>query len=82
MQEKNFVPMPTTAATHIQKTAPAPPWVTAMATPPMLPTPIVAASAVDRAWKWLMWPGSSGESYLPSVTAVACPMWSSGRKRT
>ena len=41
--------MPIRPTTHIQKIAPGPPRATAMATPPMLPSPTVADSAVDRA---------------------------------
>ena len=54
--------MPKTAVTTIQKTAPGPPTLTAMATPAMLPRPIVADSALDSAWKWEISPGSSGLS--------------------
>ena len=44
--------MPKKAATHIQKTAPGPPKQMAAETPAMLPVPIVAARAVQRAWNW------------------------------
>ena len=37
------------AATHIQNTAPGPPMTIAAATPAMLPVPIVAARAAQRA---------------------------------
>ncbi len=57
----NFELMPRNPATIIQKTAPGPPSPTATATPAMLPNPTVAESAADRAWKWLISPGSSGE---------------------
>ena len=40
--------------THIQNTAPGPPARMAAATPTMLPVPMVAASAVQRLWNWLM----------------------------
>ena len=40
--------------THIQKMAPGPPLMIAVATPTMLPVPMVAASAVQRLWNWLM----------------------------
>ena len=53
--------MPKKPTTHIQNTAPGPPRLMAMATPPMLPRPTVADSAADRAWKWLMAPGSPAE---------------------
>lgn len=49
VQVKNLVDMPTIAVTHIQNIAPAPPWVMAIATPAMLPTPTVAERAVVRA---------------------------------
>ena len=43
----------------------------ANATPPMFPRPTVAERAAERAWKWLMAPGSFGSSYPPKVTLVA-----------
>ena len=43
-----LVAMPTSAVIHIQNTAPGPPSATAVATPAMLPTPIVAASGSSR----------------------------------
>ena len=46
-----FVAMPKNAAIHIQKMAPGPPTFTAVATPTMLPVPMVAASATQRALK-------------------------------
>ena len=39
---------------HIQKMAPGPPLMMAVATPTILPVPMVAASAVQRLWNWLM----------------------------
>ncbi|SLH85032.1 Uncharacterised protein [Mycobacteroides abscessus subsp. abscessus] len=45
-----LVAMPTRPVHHIQNTAPGPPSAIAVATPAMLPTPTVAASAVDSAW--------------------------------
>ena len=62
--------MPKNPITHIQKSAPGPPPAMARATPPMLPSPTVAERAAERAWKWVMAPGSSGRSYLPRVTAT------------
>ena len=50
--------MPNRAATHIQKTAPAPPRVMAVATPTMFPVPIAPAKAVVIAWKAVMLPFS------------------------
>ncbi len=45
-----FEAMPTRPVTHIQNRAPGPPRPIAVATPAMLPTPTVAASAVVSAW--------------------------------
>ena len=39
---------------HIQKMAPGPPLRMAVATPTMLPVPMVPASAVHMLWNWLM----------------------------
>ena len=44
-----FVDIPKAAATHIQTRAPGPPVIIAVATPTILPVPIVPASAVMRA---------------------------------
>lgn len=44
-----FVNIPRSAEIHIQKIAPGPPIVIAVATPPMFPTPIVLAIAVHAA---------------------------------
>jgi hypothetical protein len=44
-----FVAMPKTPVSHIQSTAPGPPAAMAVATPTMLPVPMVAANAVVRA---------------------------------
>ncbi len=43
--------MPNSAASHIQKSAPGPPATTAVATPTMLPVPMVAERAVHKAPK-------------------------------
>ena len=65
--------MPKKAATHIQNTAPGPPMQMAAATPAMLPTPMVAASAVHSAWKGdmalpsLLWESTSRLNMLPMV---------------
>ena len=64
--------MPIRPATIIQKVAPGPPTLTAIATPAMLPRPTVAERAAVRAWKWLTSPLSSGLEYLPRVTSMAC----------
>ena len=56
-----FVAMPTSAVIHIQNTAPGPPSAIAVATPAMLPTPIVAARQVISAANGLTspWPSTS-----------------------
>ena len=46
-----FVAIPNKPAKNIQKTAPGPPRTMAVATPTILPVPIVAAEAVVNAWK-------------------------------
>ena len=46
-----LVDMPSRAVTHIQNTAPGPPETMAVATPPILPTPMVLAMAVQAAAK-------------------------------
>ena len=54
-----LVAMPKKAVIHIQNTAPGPPETMAVATPAMLPVPMVAESAVISAPKWLMSPSWS-----------------------
>ena len=67
MISQAFVDMPRQPETHIQKTAPGPPETMAVATPPILPTPIVLAMAVQAAanpdtdpwplpWRWNILP--------------------------
>ncbi len=65
VQVKNFVHMPSKPAIHIQKMAPGPPMLMAMATPAILPMPIVPDNADESAWKCGISPGSPGLSYLP-----------------
>ena len=48
---ENFVAIPKNAARIIQNKAPGPPAQTAVATPTILPVPIVALSAVHKAAK-------------------------------
>ena len=60
-----LVHMPTTPDTHSQNTAPGPPMAMAVATPAMLPTPTVDASAVATAW--------NGET-LPAAAWVGLPL--------
>ena len=54
-----LVAIPKMPVSHIQRTAPGPPAATAVATPTMLPVPMVAASAVVSAPKWLTSPSPS-----------------------
>ena len=81
VQVKNLVAMPARAQTHIQKTVPGPAVWMATATPAMLAMPIVLARALLSAWKWVTWPVSVGESYLPARIFSACPMYRKGIRR-
>lgn len=63
--------MPNTPVSHIHSTAPGPPSETAVATPTMLPVPMVAASAVVSAPKWLTSPSPS--RVRRSESRIACP---------
>ncbi len=67
--------MPSRPQTIIQKVAPGPPMVTAMATPAMLPSPTVPETAEVRAWKWFTSPGASFWSYLPRTSLRALGRW-------
>jgi len=64
-----FVAMPTSAVIHIQNTAPGPPSAIAVATPAMLPTPIVAARQVIRAANGLTSPCPSTSPTRPRQTS-------------
>ena len=46
--------MPSHAVTHIQKTAPGPPMLMAVATPAILPVPTRLAKPVANAWNELI----------------------------
>lgn len=61
--------MPKKAASHIQKRAPGPPSLMAVATPTMLPVPTVAARAVQRALKESMSPSPLFRAKKMSVSA-------------
>ncbi len=65
--------MPSRADTHSQKIEPAPPRVTAVVMPAMLPVPTVAASAVVRAWKGVTSPSLASclSNILPMVFFMA-----------
>ncbi len=76
-----FVAMPNTPVSHIQSTAPGPPAATAVATPTMLPVPIVAARAVVRAPNWLTSPFPSDER--PREIRIPLPiyLWMNRRRK-
>lgn len=63
--------MPTQAVSHIQKTAPGPPSVMAVATPAMLPVPMVAAKAMESAPKGVACPCAPGSAARPRHSAVS-----------
>ena len=65
-----FVAMPSTPVSHIQSTAPGPPRLTAVATPTMLPVPIVAASAVVSAPNGLTSPAAPFSGVTDNLIAV------------
>ena len=66
-----FVAMPRTPVSHIHSTAPGPPRLTAVATPTMLPVPIVAASAVVRAANGLTSPSAPFSAVTDRRMAVS-----------
>ncbi len=72
--------MPTNAATHIQKSAPGPPILMAMATPEILPKPTVEAMADINACLEVISPGANLSSYFPFKSSIACPILVSGTK--
>ena len=66
--------MPRTPDTQSQKRAPGPPSAIAVATPAMLPTPTVEASAVATAWNGVTLPSPSpGLRSFPSTSPSAVP---------
>ena len=70
----NLVHMPSTPDTHSQNSAPGPPIEIAVATPAMLPTPTVDASAVATAWNGETSPGPAAFCVsLPSTSRSAKP---------
>ena len=66
-----LVAMPNTPVSQHQKTAPGPPRVTAVATPMMLPVPMVAAKAVASAPNWLTSPLAAVSDLTDSRMAVS-----------
>ena len=67
--------MPNTPVSHIHRTAPGPPDMIAVATPTMLPVPIVADSAVHKAPNWEMSPSASGSRVTESLIARGSFLW-------
>ena len=65
-----FVAIPKSPVSHVHSTAPGPPIETAVATPTMLPVPIVAARAVARAPNWLMSPAPESSLVTDSLIAL------------
>ena len=65
-----FVAMPNTPVSQHHSTAPGPPRLTAVATPMMLPVPIVAANDVANAPNWLTSPVASLSLFTDSRIAV------------
>ena len=76
MISQALVDMPRQPDTHIQNTAPGPPDTMAVATPPMFPTPMVLAMAVQAAAKpeTVPWP-SPFWNILPKVFRKWNPQW-------
>ena len=70
-----FVAMPKIPVSQHHSTAPGPPSVTAVATPTILPVPIVAASAVANAPNWLTSPFASGSFFTDNRMAVSNLRW-------
>ena len=75
-----LVAIPKKAAIHIQKIAPGPPTLTAVATPTMLPVPTVAARATQSALKLDTSPSPLFLALKISFSAFGrrktCSMWS------
>ena len=65
-----FVAIPNTPVSQHQSTAPGPPRVMAVATPTMLPVPMVAAKAVAKAPNWLTSPCSVLSLVTESLMAL------------
>ena len=74
--------IPASQVSHLQTSAPGPPIAIAVATPAMLPTPTVAASAVMSAWKCEMSPGESGSWRRMKARCNASGSRRNGRPRS
>ena len=75
-----FVAMPKMPAIHIQKTAPGPPAIMAVATPTIEPVPMVAASAVESAPKFEMSPSAPLSLTHDSLIACGSRRWIKPRR--
>ena len=73
-----FVEMPKRPVSQHHSTAPGPPSATAVATPTMLPVPMVAARAVANAPNWLTLPAASLSRLTDSLMAVH--RWRCGKR--
>ena len=74
--------MPIAAITHIQKTAPGPPSVIAIATPAMFPVPTREASPIAKAWKGEMPPASAWRDPATVLTILPTSRTCIARVRT
>ena len=70
VHSQNFNDIPNNPAKIIQKVAPGPPKLTAIATPAIFPNPTVAAHAVHNACLWLTSPGALFSLLLKIFKAV------------
>src|SRR5688572_11580831 len=76
-----LVAIPNTPVSHIQSTAPGPPAATAVATPTMLPVPMVAANAVVSAPNWLTSPSPSELRWNEMRIAVPRYRWMNRKRK-
>ena len=70
-----LVAIPNTPVIQHQKMAPGPPRATAVATPTMLPVPMVAASEVASAPNWLTSPGEPSSFWMLRRMALKMRRW-------
>ena len=75
-----LVEMPNTPVSQHHKTAPGPPMATAVATPMMLPVPMVAANEVVSAPNWLTSPSESWSCFTDRRMAVKILRWGNRRQ--
>jgi len=72
--------MPNTPVSHIHSTAPGPPAMIAVATPMMLPVPMVAASAVASAPNCEISPCAPSSDWVDNLTARNVCRWMNLRR--